>query len=623
MNAPAPYLAQAAALLEGGRIEEAQQLLLRNARGKAHPHSYYLLSIAHEAMGQFDQALYFAQRATAADPADPMLAAGESQRLFVMGRTQDALTRLEAFSARTPDPSILSSRVTLLSKLERDADALALIESFPRALREHPAVADAHATVLAKLGRLDEARVQLVRANRIIGVANLLTAQGRTKDAAAALKEICQKFPDEPAGWTNYASTLNYLEDAPLDEILRAHIQYAAAVRKRVGAARTQWNVTPDPERPLRVGIVSPDLRRHAIVSFLAPLLEHYDRSQWHLTAYSVHRIQDDVSERLKSLVDAWRWFPTAHTQHLVRRIVEDRIDVLIDLSGHTEMNKLEAMHLRPAPVQATYLGYPNTTGLDTIDLRIIDSITDPPGSDALASEKLVRIDPCFLCFKPIDHAPPLALPPLLERSNVSFGSFNLPKKISPGTLAMWGRLLAAVPNSTLVLKHAVLTQEWMREQLAARLVDAGIDASRVSILPPAPGYTDHLAAYANIDIALDTYPYHGTTTTCEAMWMGVPVITLRGDRHAARVGCSLLSAVGLGDLIANDAHDFVAIGTRLAADRERLIAWRTAGLSSLREQMTRSLLCDAKAFSVRFQSAIRDAWRAWCAGRAGAAASS
>ncbi len=610
--------------MDAGKIEEAQQLLLRHVRGKAHPHTYFLLSIAHETLGQLDQALYFAQRAVAADPNDPILAAGESQRLFIMGRSEESLAKLEAFSARALDPAILSARISLLSKLDRTSEALSLAESLSPAIRSHPLMIDAVSGVLTKLGRIDESIALTTTNHRVFGPVHALAAAGRTLEAADALRTICEKYPDNESAWTFYASTLNYLEDAPLDEILRAHSRYAPAVRKRLGPANTSWNVIPDPERRLRIGIVSPDLRRHAIVSFLAPLLQNYDRSQWHITAYSVHHMQDDVSARLRTLVDAWRWFPTSHTQYLLRRIRDDRIDVLIELSGHTEMHKLDAMHLKPAPVQVTYLGYPNTTGLDTIDLRLIDSITDPPGSERWATEKLVRIDPCFLCFKSIDNAPPLAPPPLLAQGHVSFGSFNLPKKISPGTLAMWGRLLAAVPGSTLVLKHAVLTQEWMRRQLAERLAGAGIDAARVTILPPAPAYTDHLAAYAKIDIALDTYPYHGTTTTCEAMWMGVPVVTLRGDRHAARVGCSLLSAVGLGDLIADNPDEFVAIGTRLAADRARIAAWRTPGPGSLRETMAASPLCDAKAFSARFQTAIRDAWRAWCAARgdrAGAAA--
>lgn len=620
MTVPVPHLARAAVFMEEGRMEEAQALLLRHTRGKVHPHTYYLLSIIHETLGQLDQAVYFAQRAAAADPTDAALASGEAQRLFMAEKHAESLARLEAFSATRPsDASILSTRIAMLSKFDREEEALRLVESLPARLRNSPSITGALVSVFIKTGRLEEAIAMSDRGATVFGRVNALMAGGSIPAAAEALRAICEKFPDDDGGWTFYASALNYVQDSALAESVRAHRGYAAAARKRHGEANTSWNVSPDPDRKLRVGIVSPDLRRHAVACFLAPLLENYSRSEWHLTAYHVHMKQDDVSARLRSLVDAWRWMPVPHTPFLVRRILQDRIDVLIDLSGHTEGHRLSVFQKKPAPVQASYLGYPNTTGLDSVDLRIIDSITDPPGSEQWAVERLVRIDPCFLCFKPMENVPSLA-PSSRANDHVSFGSFNHPMKVSPATLQMWGRLLAAVPGSTMVLKHAVLTKEWMRQRLAARLAGAGIDPARVSILPPAPSYADHLATYSNIDIGLDTYPYHGTTTTCEAMWMGVPVITLRGDRHAARVGCSLLSAVGLADLIASDPDDFVAIGTRLAADRERLAAWRTAGPISLREQMLRSPLCDARSFSARFQAAIRDAWRAWCAGRRGRA---
>lgn len=604
--------------MDAGRFEEAQALLMRQLRGKPHPHTYHLLAIAFETLGQLEQAIYYAQKGAGADPNDAILAAGLAQRLFVAGRSKESLAQLEAFAATRPaDAAIMSARVAMLTKLDREQEALALAEGSPPSVRDGALMIDARAGALTKLGRLDDAEQLYTAGGRPFGRVHVLMARGRTEEAAAELKSLCEKFPNDEGAWTFYASTLNYIENVSLEEVLRAHRQYGAATRQRIGSANTSWNVTPDPDRKLRIGIVSPDLRLHAIVSFLAPLLENYDRSQWHVTAYSTHFKQDGVSARLKGLVDQWRWLPTSHTQLLVRRMREDNIDVAIELSGHTEGHKLDAMHARPAPVQVTYLGYPNTTGLETIDLRIVDSITDPPGSEKLASERLARIDPCFLCFKPIDGAPELAPPPMIQAGRVMFGSFNLPKKISPGTLAMWGRLLAETPGSGLVLKHAVLEKEWTRELLRARLVDAGIDTRRVTILPPAPSYADHLGSYAKVDVALDTYPYHGTTTTCEAMWMGVPVITLRGDRHPARVGASLLSVVGLGDLVAEDASDFVRIAAGLGADPTRLAAWRTPGPGSLREIMARSPLCDAPAFARRFEGVIRDAWRAWCAGRA------
>lgn len=625
MRAPAPYLAQAAAMMEEGRFEEAQQLLLRHARGKAHPHAYYLLAIGCEALGQLEQAVYYAQKATVADPHDSILAIGLAQRLFTADRTKEAMAHLVASAAQHPfDPSILAARVAMLAKMDREEEALALADSASPGVQNMPAIVAVRVMALTRIGRVDEALALARAAGDPHANPSALLSWGRTEEAVAELRELCAKHPGSESLWTAYAARLNYVDDAPLEEVLRAHEGYGAAVRARMGPARTSWNLTPDPERKLRIGIVSFDLRSHAVVSFLAPLLENYDRKEWHVTGYSVFPRQDAVTARLRSLVEQWRWFPTAHTRLLARQMHEDRIDVAIELSGHTKGHQLDAMQSRPAPVQVTYLGYPNTTGLDTIDVRIVDSITDPPGSEKWATEKLARIDPCFLCFKPIQGAPelvPSAMSAACESDGggargggIKFGSFNLPMKISPGTLAIWRRVLDAVPSSALVLKHAVLDKEWTREQLRTRLGQAGIDSARVTILPPAPSYAGHLGSYANVDIALDTYPYHGTTTTCEAMWMGVPVVTLLGDRHPARVGASLLTAVGLKDLVAKDAVDYVRIATALAADLDMLKAWRTPGPGSLRQAMMNSPLCDGPAFAARFQRAVREAWHAWCA---------
>ena len=416
MNAPASHLAQAASLMGEGRFEDARALLMRHARGRVHPHTYHLLAIASETLGEPERAMYFAQRAAAAaDPNDSDLVLGYSQRLFVAGRTRRGSSRCwtSTAAARPAHPGVLSARIGLLNKLGREEEAAELARNAPEQMRVHPQVAETLGVTLQKLGRLDEALELCRKAGRALGVAGVIVARDGAGEGARELADICSRFPDDESAWTYYASTLNYVDGAELEESLRAHKAYARAARLRLGQPYRVFGGVPDPERKLRIGIVSPDLRRHAIVSFLAPLLEGYDRSEWHVTAYSTNRVQDDVSARLKTLVDAWRLVPGgAHHAPWRGRIHEDKIDVAIELSGHTEEHKLDAMHLRPAPVQMTYLGYPNTTGLDTIDVRIVDSITDPPGSERWAVEKLARIDPCFLCFKPIDDAPELAPPP-------------------------------------------------------------------------------------------------------------------------------------------------------------------------------------------------------------------
>ena len=288
------------------------------------------------------------------------------------------------------------------------------------------------------------------------------------------------------------------------------------------------------------------------------------------------------------------------------------RIDVLLELSGHTNGGRLRALDRKPAPVIVTAIGYPNTTGHPAVDVRIVDSITDPPGSEACATERLVRIDPCFLCFTPPEDAGTPTLPPV--DAPITFGSFNLAAKIAPEAIAMWSAAMAAVPGSRLLLKSRTLVDPGTRQRLVDRLVAGGIAADRVETLAYSPSVADHLALYSRMHVALDTFPYHGATTTCEALWMGVPVVSLAGDRHAARVGASLLAAAGWPELVASTPEEFARLAARLATDRSRLAEFR----ATARDRLRTSPLLDSAAYAARFHAALRDCWRRHC----GAAAS-
>jgi predicted O-linked N-acetylglucosamine transferase (SPINDLY family) len=270
---------------------------------------------------------------------------------------------------------------------------------------------------------------------------------------------------------------------------------------------------------------------------------------------------------------------------------------------------------LKPAPVQVSWLGYPSTTGLAAIDWRISDAIVEPPGgADALSSERVMRLPDGFHCFQPPAEAPPVGPAPGNASGGaggrITFGSLNTFAKLSPATLRLWAQILAAVPTARLLLKdsriHDPTTARHHRERFAA----AGIDPARLDILPRAAGTAAHLAAYGRIDVALDPFPYNGTTTTCEALWMGVPVIALAGDRHAARVGASLLHRVGLDDLVTADPDAYVAAAVALARDPAHIATLR----GGLRARMQASPLCDGSAFARAMEAAYRAMWRAWCA---------
>jgi protein O-GlcNAc transferase len=325
---------------------------------------------------------------------------------------------------------------------------------------------------------------------------------------------------------------------------------------------------------------------------------------------YAEVKRPDIITGDLRRLADRWLVTVGLSDDELAERIRADGIDILVDLAGHTANNRLRLFARKPAPVQVTWLGYPNTTGLEAIDCRLVDAVTDPVGeADAWASETLVRLEGGFLCYGALKDAPEPTVPRCLKTGTVTFGSFNNPAKLSAATLEIWAKLLSRLPHARLLLKGEPFADEATRALFLARLGERGVAAERVELVAWLPNATAHLAFYHQVDIALDPFPYNGTTTTCEALWMGVPVVTLRGDRHAGRVGASLLTQIGLTDLIANSVEEYLEIAVALARNPERLSDLRRV----LRSRMAASPLCDGPAFARKMESAFRTMWQYWC----------
>lgn len=352
----------------------------------------------------------------------------------------------------------------------------------------------------------------------------------------------------------------------------------------------------------MKIGYVSGDFRRHSVANFLMPVFVNHDRTAFEIYCFSNNASNDDVTERLTGAVDHWRRISGLDDEAAAKMIEEDKIDILVDLSGHTAHNRLSLFARRPAPTQVTWLGYPGSTGVDAIGFRLVDAITDPPGEAYnYYCEELVRLEKGFLCYAPLDPAPAPAVRSA-GSGRVRFGSFNNPAKLSPATLDLWGRLLGAVDGSELVLKGRPFADPQVRRMLLKRFQERGIAEDRIALLEHMADPGRHMAAYGEMDIALDPFPYNGTTTTCEALWMGVPVVTLLGNRHSARVGASLLTQVGLEDLIAADVEDYIHIAAGLAADP----ALRAVLRSTLRERMASSPLCDGPGFTRRLEAVYR-----------------
>jgi predicted O-linked N-acetylglucosamine transferase (SPINDLY family) len=355
----------------------------------------------------------------------------------------------------------------------------------------------------------------------------------------------------------------------------------------------------------LRVGFVSRDLKFGAVGFFLEGLLRALDRSRFELFAYSLSGDEDSTTQRLRQSVPNWREALTLSAADLDAQIVADRIDILVDLIGHTGSGPSPAFALKPAPVTVTWLAYSGTTGLSTMDYILADSVVIPPSEEGLFTEKVWRLPDSYLCYSPPLDTPPVAPLPALSRGCISFGSFNNLNKISDRTLALWARVLEAVPGSELVLKGIGMRQG----QLEAAFAAYGIAPSRLRLLSMELATTDHLGLYREIDIGLDPFPYNGTTTTCEAMLMGVPVLAIKGDRFIAHVGESLLRTAGLPEWVAADEADYVRKAVDFAADRSRLSALR----QQLRQQLFASPLCDATSFARNFEAALRGMWQRWC----------
>jgi protein O-GlcNAc transferase len=355
---------------------------------------------------------------------------------------------------------------------------------------------------------------------------------------------------------------------------------------------------------------VSPDLRSHSVAFFVEPLLKTHDRARFDVFCYADVRHPDAVTERLKGLTDHWRDIVGLDDVEVARLICEDRVDILVDLAGHTAHNRLLVFARKPAPIQIAYLGYPNTRGFDDMDYWLTDALADPPGeSGRFYVEEIVRLPNGFNCYQPPPQSPPVSPLPALETGHINLGSFNNATKINEGVIACWAAILHAVPQARLILKARALADRQTRKRLEQYFIGYGIPVERVEMIGWIPASADHLELYDRVDIALDTFPYNGHTTTCEALWMGVPVITLAGKVHAGRVGVSLLTQAGLSELIAESPQAYVDMAVGLTRDRERLAELR----QGLRGRIKRSPLTDATGLTCAIEAAYRTMWQTWC----------
>ncbi len=442
------------------------------------------------------------------------------------------------------------------------------------------------------------------------GLANALQDQGKLEEAEKCYRQAMRIEPDCPSYYDNLLLMMNY--DSRHDEgtVFSNHLKFAKQFELPLASSIVPLENDCSAARRLRIGYVSPDFRRHSVAYFIEPVLASHNGNRFEIFCYSDVLRTDNITERIRSCVEHWHDIEGMSDEKATDLIRKDGIDILVDLVGHTDHNRLLVFARKAAPVQVSWLGYPNTTGLSTIDYRLVDGYADPPGlTDPFYTEQLVRLPGSFLCYMPDKDSPPVGDLPATKYGYITFGSFNYFSKVSRETIAVWRAILKAVPDSRLIMKTRNLADGGIRGYAMDIFTGEGISAERIELLSMKSSFEEHLEMYNCVDIALDTFPYNGTATTCEALWMGVPVIALAGRTHASRVGVSILSNIGLQDLVAGSFEEYISIAVRLAGDLKKLQALRVR----LRKRMAHSPLTNAKRFVSNLEDCYRKMWEKWC----------
>jgi predicted O-linked N-acetylglucosamine transferase (SPINDLY family) len=637
-----------------GRLQEAEAIYRQILQVQPdHPDTLHLLGVSAHQAGRHDVAVAYISKAIGLNPkiAEFHLNIGEAYR--AQGRLAEAVASYrQALALKPVFPEACNSLGIALRAQGHVGEAVA---AYRQALALKPAFAEAYNNLgiaLQVQGRLEEAAASYRQALALkpayaeaynnLGAA--LQAQGLLTEAVAAYRQALALKPAYAEAYNNLGAALQAqgeLEeavamfrqalalkpdyaDAHSNQLLCLHYRPASDPATMFAHFRA-WHeqharklavqMAPrgnrrEPDRPLRIGYVSADFKRHPVGYFIEPVLSAHDKAQVRVYCYSMVRQADEVTVRLQAHADVWRNIVGMSDEAVAGLIRGDEIDILVDLAGHTAGNRLLVFARKPAPVQVTWIGFCTTTGLETMDYLLTDGFYAPPEGQRMFTEQLVRLPANHLCFRPPAYAPPVAPCPAARRGYPTFGCFNNLAKVNAAVVAGWAQILQRVPGARLLLKTHALTDRATRERYHKRFQAHGIVPERVDLVGPSP-HAELLAQYGQIDVALDPFPYCGGWSTCEALWMGVPVVTLAGPSFLSCVGAGLLSSVGLPELIAQSVEQYVECAVELGRDVARLARLR----EGLRARLAASPLCDAVAFTRGLERAYRMMWRTWCGG--------
>jgi protein O-GlcNAc transferase len=626
--APGPGKEAADRLIaEGNRAEAAgkardacERYRAAVAAAPGYAKAHLNLGIGLEAAGDPDAAVECYERALAIDRGDPYASYNLGKLLHTRGEGARAEGLLRTALAGKPDfPEALVVLASVYESQGKTAQAAAALETALRQRPDWPGALFNYAAVLHTLKRLPEAEVALRRlialepgdaaAHGLLG--NVLRGLVRLPEALEALATARRLDPERFDLQSAELFVLSCSDDVSDDALFERHRDYGARLEAAVAPGFAPLRNSREPERRLRIGYVSGDFYTHPVAFFAIPLFERHDRTRCEIYCYSTGPTEDRTTDEVRARADVWRDVASMSDSALAAAINQDGIDVLVDLSGHSGTFRIAVFAQQPAPVQLTWLGYLSTTGLTRIQYRLCDRHTDPAGmTDRWHTETLIRLPECQWCYRPIVSIDCAEAPPIARNGYVTFGSFNNALKISPSVRRLWAEILSRVPGSRIVfvgVPHGTISEKLLRD-----FENAGISPDRMEIAPRL-GLAEYFGAFNAVDVALDTTPYSGGTTTCDTLWMGVPVITVPGERSISRSAASILATVGLDEWIAAGPEDYVEMAVKCAARGTAIAELRR----TLRDRLRASPLMDERRFARDIEAAYREMWRAWCRGAA------
>lgn len=573
------------------------------------------LASALLAIGQIAEALPAATKAVEIEPSDAAAYDVLAEVLRLSGDARESERRLRQRSeAVAASPKF---REELEALFQSGGTIQQALEYVTASLRISPgnAAAPNHLGMICKaMGRIKQAeeafqiglRAWPDNGTLLTNYGGLLALAGRADEAARVLERSSEIEPDNAEMHKVRLFNQHYRHDIKGAALVATHREFGRWYSQQRPMRKGHHANDPAPDRPLRIGYLSGDFRDHAVAQFLKPLYDARDRSRFQVVSYSNNQIEDYETQVFRAASDEWRRVVNMDDDALEQLIISDGIDILVDLTGFTHGNRFEVVARKPAPVQALYLGYFATTGTDAIDHYITDSIADPPGAESNYTERLLRLPGCAWCYTPLHAASEVAPLPSANSGTFTYGCLNNPAKYNPAVLAAWSGILHRVPASRLLVYCG--WDDDSRQILLDRFAAAGIDPARIAIQGK-QSYPDYLASYSQVDLALDPFPYNGGATTCDALWMGVPSVTLAGDLFNGRIGTSLMHHAGLSGFSANTADEYVAIAAEWATRGPQLAEIRR----TMRSCMQDSGFLDQRLFMQGVETAYRRIWTEWC----------